>query len=91
MTADKQPQKSDDSLNVLANQVDTLTLENAKLQRQVAWFQRQMFGRKSEKRIFDSPMQETLSGLFPEEDESVKTDETVTIAAQEERSFRYTR
>jgi len=80
MTTDKQPQKPDDSLNSLANQVDTLTLENAKLQRQVAWFQRQLFGRKSEKRILDSPTQETLSGLFPEEDEPEKTDQTVTIA-----------
>jgi len=80
MTAEKQPQKPDDSLNALANQVDNLTLENAKLQRQVAWFQRQLFGRKSEKRIFDSPMQETLSGLFPEEGEIEKTDKAVTVA-----------
>lgn len=80
MRTEISPQKQDSSLNNLTSQVHTLTLENAKLQRQVAWFQRQLFGKKSEQRIFDSPMQDTLSGLFPEEDKPVKADKTVTIA-----------
>ncbi len=43
---------------------EELVLENKKLQRQIAWFQRQLFGRKSEKREFDLPLQEDLKGLF---------------------------
>jgi transposase len=39
--------------------------QNAALQRQVAWFQRQLFGRKSEKRLREPhPDQLTLTGLF---------------------------
>lgn len=39
--------------------------ENAALKRQVAWFQRQLFGRKSEKRLRDpDPEQLTLRGMF---------------------------
>ena len=79
MTAKTQPNKSDNSATRLEHQVAELSLENAKLQRQVAWFQRQLFGRKSEKRIFDSPMQETLSGLFPEEDKAPEPSKTITI------------
>jgi transposase len=42
-----------------------LLAENAKLKRQVEWFQRQLFGRKSEKRLREpDPDQLTLAGLL---------------------------
>lgn len=48
----------------LQDQVESLTKDKARLERQVAWFQRQLFGQKSEKREFDSPLQGTLNDLF---------------------------
>jgi transposase len=42
-----------------------LLAENAKLKRQVEWFQRQLFGRKSEKRLREpDPAQLTLAGML---------------------------
>jgi transposase len=42
-----------------------LLAENAKLKRQVEWFQRQLFGRKSEKRLHEpDPAQLTLVGIL---------------------------
>jgi transposase len=42
-----------------------LLAENAKLKRQVEWFQRQLFGRKSEKRLHEpDPNQLTLAGIL---------------------------
>ena len=42
-----------------------LLAENAKLKRQVEWFQRQLFGRKSEKRLREpDPDQLSLAGMF---------------------------
>lgn len=42
-----------------------LLAENAKLKRQVEWFQRQLFGRKSEKRLREpDPDQLTLAGML---------------------------
>jgi transposase len=39
--------------------------QNAALKRQVAWFQRQLFGRKSEKRLREpDPAQLTLAGML---------------------------
>lgn len=50
--------------------VASLRLENielkhrvAELERQVEWFQRQIFGQKSERRIIDNPKQAILTGL----------------------------
>src|SRR5262249_53443739 len=40
--------------------------QNAELQRQVEWFKRQLFGRKSEQRLREpAPQQLSLSGLLP--------------------------
>ena len=42
-----------------------LLAENAKLKRQVEWFQRQLFGRKSEKRLHEpDPQQLSLAGML---------------------------
>jgi transposase len=42
-----------------------LLAENAKLKRQVEWFQRQLFGRKSEKRLHEpDPAQLSLAGML---------------------------
>jgi ribosomal protein L35 len=46
-------------------EVVALLAENAKLKRQVAWFQRHLFGRKSEQRLREpDPDQLTLTGMF---------------------------
>jgi transposase len=43
-----------------------LLAENAKLKRQVEWFQRQLFGRKSEQRLREpAPDQLSLAGMLP--------------------------
>ena len=44
--------------------VQTLLLENAELKRQLDWFKRQLFGRKSEKRVFDDPEQLALGEIL---------------------------
>jgi transposase len=46
-------------------EIVALLAENAKLKRQVEWFQRQLFGRKSEKRLREpDPAQLTLAGML---------------------------
>jgi transposase len=49
----------------LREERDALHLQLQALQRQVDWFQRQLFGRKSERRLIDSPHQASLGDLFP--------------------------
>lgn len=44
------------------SEVDILREENAELKRRVAWFENQVFGQKSEKRIIDNPDQMSLLG-----------------------------
>ena len=46
-------------------EIVALLAENAKLKRQLEWFQRQLFGRKSEKRLREpDPAQLTLAGML---------------------------
>jgi transposase len=46
-------------------EIVALLAENANLKRQLAWFQRQLFGRKSEKRLREpDPAQLTLAGML---------------------------
>ena len=67
-------------------QIAELAKENKKLQRQLDWFKRQLFGRTSEKRLMDSPLQESFSELFPEEKPtSSKVDNAITIAAHQRK------
>src|SRR5262245_64430090 len=48
-----------------AAEIVALLAENAKLKRQVEWFQRQLFGRKSEKRLREpDPAQLTRAGML---------------------------
>src|SRR5262245_26416153 len=48
-----------------AAEIVALLAENAKLKRQVEWFQRQLFGRKSERRLREpDPAQLTLAGML---------------------------
>jgi len=50
---------------VSAAEIVALLAENAKLKRQVEWFHRQLFGRKSEKRLREpDPAQLTLAGML---------------------------
>src|SRR5262245_21268793 len=45
-------------------EIVALLAENAKLKQQLAWFQRQLFGRKSEKRLHEpDPHQRSLAGI----------------------------
>jgi transposase len=46
-------------------EIVALLVQNAELQRQVEWFKRQLFGRKSERRLREpDPQQLSLSGMF---------------------------
>lgn len=67
-----------------AQKLEALAQENSQLKRQLAWFQKQLFGRKSEKRLLESPLQETLAGLFP--DAPANPSATVTTVAAHHRS-----
>ncbi len=53
-------------LRALQEENVTLQEENAALRRQLEWFKRQLFGRKSEKRIVESPEQLGLGALLGE-------------------------
>jgi len=55
------------------------------LTRQVEWFRRQMFGRKSEKRLIESPDQMDLKALFPAPEASPEDDATITAIATHPR------
>ena len=54
-------------------QIQTQAKQIAALQRQIDWFQRQLFGRKSEKRLIENPQQAVLADLFPEPPPPVET------------------
>lgn len=58
-----------------------LTEENAQLKRRVAWFEKQVFGRKSEKRPVDNPLQGEL--LAPPTKREVEQAPKKTIPAHE--------
>jgi transposase len=69
-------------------EIAALLVENADLKRQVEWFKRQLFGRKSERRLREpDPQQLSLSGMLPP---SVPVDErppppTETVKAYQRR------
>jgi transposase len=69
-------------------EIAALLVENADLKRQVEWFKRQLFGRKSERRLREpEPQQLSLSGMLPP---SVPVDErppppTETVKAYQRR------
>ncbi|MFT6917231.1 MAG: transposase, partial [Motiliproteus sp.] len=48
-----------------SDEVAVLREENAVLKRRVEWFERQLFGQKSEKRPVDNPYQPSLLGESP--------------------------
>ena len=53
-----------ESSHVIDDDVAALKAENDALRRQLDWFQRQLFGRKSEKRLIENPDQLGLAGLL---------------------------
>ncbi len=55
------------------------------LTRQLEWFKRQMFGRKSEKRLIESPNQMELKALFPAPEENPEKEVIVTTIAKHQR------
>jgi transposase len=66
----------------------TLMARTADLTRQVEWFKRQLFGRKSERRWLPTdPQQLTLAGLLPPRDDSADTPPppTETVKAYQRR------
>src|ERR1700747_3640774 len=72
MAAMPSPAATDETVAALTAQVAALSTrceavlsENAQLRAQVAWFQRQLFGRKSERRLVEpDPAQGTLGEAF---------------------------
>jgi transposase len=73
----------------LALHNDSLTAEISELRRQVAWFQRQLFGAKSERRVLDSEGRQLFLGEM-EEDLSAPAP-TETVAAYSRRKSRFDR
>ena len=74
--------------------VEQLQAENAQLhqqlqslQQQLDWFKRQLFGRKSEKRLIESPDQLDISQLFdqPLAEQSVPDTEQITYTRKKQR------
>jgi len=61
------------NVSVLETEVGLLRDENQQLKHRVAWFEKQLFGQKSEKRLIDNPQQQSLLGE-PAATEPVKDD-----------------
>jgi len=57
-----QPSDKNKKAGFLVSEVTRLTEENTSLKNRVAWFENQMFGQKSEKRIIENPSQIDLLG-----------------------------
>ncbi len=72
-----------DVASVVARNVE-LETENLALKARIDWFERQVFGRKSEKRSIDTPGQATLLGLDEKALERLKEedDDNVTVTYQ---------
>jgi transposase/regulator of replication initiation timing len=73
----KSPQSAtqhiDKTATSLATENDLLRVENQQLKHRVEWFEKQLFGQKSEKRLIDNPHQPSLLGE-PVVTEPVKDD-----------------
>jgi hypothetical protein len=55
---------------ILLQRNDALREQNVELQRQNEWFKRQLFGRKSERRLFMPDAQQLpLAGILPSRDD----------------------
>ena len=62
----------------LAEELADLRLENRQLKERVAWFEKQLFGSKSEKRHVVPPAQESLLGLPTETPPEASDQQTIT-------------
>lgn len=69
-----------DALLVLTQEVAQLRDENLELKSRIAWFEKQVFGSKSEKRIIDHPHQHSL---LTEPTQTAPEPTTVTVPAHE--------
>ena len=69
-----------DALRELTQAVAQLREENRELKHQLAWFKKQMFGAKSEKRIIDNPQQHSL---LTEPTQTLPEPAPVTVPAYE--------
>jgi transposase len=87
ITLENIAETSTDLIRKKDQQIDDLTQQVCSLKRQVEWFQRQLFGRKSEKRLFDASNPSLMDDLFPDENPSSKKAQqpAVTIAAHQRR------
>lgn len=64
-----------------------LSQQNEALKHQLDWFRRQIFGQKSEKRLFEIPQQMTL-GEMPEQDKPAPPEATRLVPAHSRRVHR---
>ena len=65
---------------VSTDEVAALREENAQLKQRLAWFERQLFGQKSEKRPVDHPQQPSLLGEPPAQ--TTPEGEQITVTYQ---------
>ena len=65
-------------LFALHEDFNALTEENQQLKARIAWFEKQLFGSKSEKRVVDNPLQADL--LIPSTTNPTAPDKKITIS-----------
>ena len=72
-------------LNAQADAIDQLTRQNKQLQKQLDWFKRQLFGRKSEVRQEVSPHQQAFDSFFPDAAKKTEEPPSVTVTSHQRR------
>lgn len=68
------------TLFALREEYNNVTEENQQLKARIAWFEKQLFGRKSEKRVIDNPYQEDL--LVPPVTTPAEPEAKITVSYQ---------
>ena len=77
ISANSSPARSENVVQISVKEVAALREENAALKQRLAWFEKQLFGQKSEKRPVDNPHQASLLG--EPAGETPAQGETITI------------
>ena len=86
-SGDQNPEPKHDKVLVLEQQLQRSEQRIQSLEQQLDWFKRQMFGRKSEKRIIEpNPMQPLLDGFEAEPPPAAKVEkQTITYTRTKQR------
>ena len=77
--------KTSDSVENLQKSVEQLTQKNQQLERQLDWFKRQLFGRKSEVRQEVSPHQGRFDAFFPDKEDTNISPQKTEVSSHQRR------